>query len=261
MPSRAEDLKILIPEPEKKSIFGIHISNFTRAAAIDFLFDRLERRHHTKLAFCNAHTANLAWSDAEFRSNLNNFTVLPDGIGVDIGAKRLYGSAFVANLNGTEFVPALLTSSQKTLRIALLGGEVGTAERAIDKLQILAPQHCYSPILNGFANLEEQQEFLAQLKQSPVDILLVAMGNPKQEKWIAKHITEQHATIAIGVGALFDFLSGRVIRAPVWVQKMRLEWLFRLLQEPKRLFRRYVLGIPLFLCRISLVHFDFWHFS
>jgi exopolysaccharide biosynthesis WecB/TagA/CpsF family protein len=257
---RTKGLDIPFSEPEKKSIFGVKISDLTLDEAIDCLLNRLDRHHHSKIAFCNAHTANLAWNDSEFRNILKDFTIFPDGIGVDIGAKQLYGAAFIANLNGSEFVPTLLISSKKALRVALFGGAAGVAEKAAKKLQALTPQHSYNSVLNGFVDLEEQQSFLAQLKQSPVDILLVAMGNPKQENWIAQHITEEHATLAVGVGALFDFLSGQVLRAPVFVQHLRLEWLFRLLQEPKRLFRRYVLGIPLFLLRVALVKFGLRRF-
>ena len=82
------------------------------------------------------------------------------------------------------------------------------------------------------------------------DILLVAMGVPRQEFWIAKNITSSHCTLPIAVGALLDFLSGSVPRAPAWMRRLRLEWVFRLIVEPGRLWRRYVLGNPVFLARV-----------
>ena len=81
-------------------------------------------------------------------------------------------------------------------------------------------------------------------------MLLVAMGVPRQELWIARHIDERHCTLPIAVGALLDFLSGAVPRAPLWMRRLRLEWLFRLVVEPGRLWRRYVVGNPLFLVRV-----------
>jgi exopolysaccharide biosynthesis WecB/TagA/CpsF family protein len=82
------------------------------------------------------------------------------------------------------------------------------------------------------------------------DVLLVALGNPLQECWIDANLAQLDARVAIGVGALFDYLAGRVVRAPRWVRALRGEWLFRLLVEPRRLWRRYVLGNPQFLWRV-----------
>jgi exopolysaccharide biosynthesis WecB/TagA/CpsF family protein len=95
-----------------------------------------------------------------------------------------------------------------------------------------------------------ERSHLALLKGQPVDLLLVAFGNPRQEIWIAERITHEHAHLAIGVGALFDFLAGEVQRAPRWLRAARLEWAYRLMLEPARLWRRYVLGNPAFLLRV-----------
>ena len=93
-------------------------------------------------------------------------------------------------------------------------------------------------------------ELIELIRQSKADVLLVAMGNPKQELFIQKHLAATGCTLGIGVGALFDFLAGNVPRAMPWVQGLRLEWLYRLAQEPRRLARRYLVGIPVFLTRI-----------
>jgi exopolysaccharide biosynthesis WecB/TagA/CpsF family protein len=252
-------LKSALPTSLVKSIFGVAISDLSRENALGLLEHAIQSKGHMKLAFCNAHTANIAWSDETVRKTLKEFVVFADGIGVDIAARLLYGSAFTANLNGTDLVPAILTTSN-SLRVAMIGGQVGIAEKAVGKLQAALPQHIFAPVLHGFTAEANQQTFLETLKQSPVDILLVAMGNPKQEQWIEANVTSEHATIAIGVGALFDFLADEVVRAPVWIQRARLEWLFRLAQEPKRLFRRYVLGNPLFLARVAMVKFGLRRF-
>lgn len=88
------------------------------------------------------------------------------------------------------------------------------------------------------------------VREANVDILLVAMGSPAQEKWIDRHVGPGHARLVLSVGALFDFVAGEARRAPLGIRKLRLEWLYRLLQEPKRLWRRYVLGNPLFLYHV-----------
>jgi exopolysaccharide biosynthesis WecB/TagA/CpsF family protein len=239
--------------PGKKSIFGVAITDMPRDVALQRLLQALQAHQPMKLAFCNAHTANLAWSSPEVRETLKAFTIFADGIGVDIAAKALHGARFAANLNGTDFVPALLQAEPRSLTIALFGAAPGVAEKAASAITSFAPQHHVAAIQHGFGDAVAMQAFLDQLSQAPVDILLVAMGNPKQEEFIATRVSGHHATLAIGVGALFDFLAGEVHRAPLWIQHLRLEWLYRLAQEPQRLFRRYVLGNPLFLLRIGMV--------
>jgi exopolysaccharide biosynthesis WecB/TagA/CpsF family protein len=236
--------------PRHKAIFGIEIADVSQDAALSLLGGALEARQPLKLAFCNAHTANLAWGDGGFRATLADFTVFADGVGVDMAAKLLHGAPFAANLNGTDFVPLFLRGATRPLRLALIGGRPGVVERAAAELTRLAPQHSVTVVQHGFGDAAAEQTFVEALTQSPVDVLLVAMGNPAQERWIAQHITGAHAILAIGVGALFDFLSHEVPRAPLWMRRLRIEWLYRLGLEPRRLFRRYILGNPLFLLRV-----------
>jgi exopolysaccharide biosynthesis WecB/TagA/CpsF family protein len=238
---------------EEKIIFGVSICDATKETAITMLLSSIALNQHRKLAFCNAHTANSAWKDETFRLQLKNFTVFADGIGVDIAAKVLYGTSFRANLNGTDFVPALLKATSTPLKIALIGSKAHVADLAAQQMIQHTPQHTVSAVMHGFGNDHDIQNFLDTLAKHPVDVLLVAMGNPKQELWIANNISAKHAKLAIGVGALFDFLTGDVSRAPLWMRSLRLEWVYRLALEPKRLFRRYILGNPLFLLRLVMV--------
>jgi exopolysaccharide biosynthesis WecB/TagA/CpsF family protein len=231
-------------------ILGVEIANLASADALGLLFSALASGRHMKIAFCNAHTANLAWSDAGFRQTLGMFTVFPDGVGVDIASRWLWGQPFRANLNGTDFVPRLLTDAPRPLRVAMIGSRPGVAVKAAGHFAKAHPRHVFGPVMDGFQNETSVDAFLAELAAAPVDILLVAMGNPLQEAWIARHVTRTHATLAIGVGALFDFMAGEVSRAPGWVRSLRLEWAYRLALEPRRLFRRYMLGNPLFLLRV-----------
>jgi exopolysaccharide biosynthesis WecB/TagA/CpsF family protein len=237
---------------QTRSIFGITISDMTREAALSRFQHAIDTHQHGKIAFCNAHTANLAYDNAQLQATLASFTVLADGIGVDIAARILHKKPFSANLNGTDFVPALIASCTRPVTVAMLGAEPGVALRARDALQQKFPQHRVTTVQHGFATPDETAAFLRNLEQEPVDILLVAMGNPRQEQFIAQRVTGHHATLAIGVGALFDFIAGEVPRAPQWIRSLRMEWLFRLAQEPARLFGRYVLGNPLFLWRVLL---------
>jgi exopolysaccharide biosynthesis WecB/TagA/CpsF family protein len=237
----------------RKTVFSVAISDLARDEALTFLHGAMAQRLHVKLAFCNAHTANIAWNNEQFRTLLKGFTVFADGLGIDLAAKVLYGAPFAANLNGTDFVPELLRTSVNPLKIALVGGKPGIAEAAARQIMAITPRHSVTTVMHGFSTQAETAAYLGQLETAPVDVLLVAMGNPRQEQWIAHHIDGRHAKLAIGVGALFDFMAGAVPRAPQWVQHLRLEWLYRLAQEPRRLAGRYLLGNPRFLLRVVLV--------
>ncbi|MBA8907870.1 exopolysaccharide biosynthesis WecB/TagA/CpsF family protein [Aminobacter ciceronei] len=233
-----------------RSILGIRVASLRRDEAISLLTEKIRDRSFTKVSFLNAHNANIACSDKDFAAVLNGFLVLADGIGVDIAARWLYGAPFPDNLNGTDFVPDLLKASDKPLTVALLGAKRANAERAAARLGQIAPHHKIVVVHDGFFTSQEEPGIVAAIGSLRPDILLVAMGVPRQEMWIAQYMRPEHCTLPIAVGALLDFLSGSVPRAPAWVRRLRLEWLFRLLIEPGRLWRRYVVGNPLFLFRV-----------
>lgn len=233
-----------------KDILGISVASVARDDAIRLLQRMLTEREFTRITFLNAHNANIACAEAEFASALDDFLVLPDGIGVDLAAQLLYGEPFPDNLNGTDFVPAFLQASQEPLTVGLIGTTRHNAKAAAQELATLAGQHQFVVVHDGFFSDKEQPEILEHLRELRPDILLVAMGVPRQELWIDRNLTAEHCTLPIAVGALLDFLSGAVPRAPLWMRRLRLEWVFRLLLEPGRLWRRYIVGNPLFLLRI-----------
>ena len=125
-----------------------------------------------------------------------------------------------------------------------------SSDLAAKALVAQSPHHDIQALSDGYLDQARTKSVLDGLRTTCPDILLVAMGNPAQELWIDAHITPDHAHVAIGVGALFDFLAGEVARAPRLFQRLRIEWLFRLAQEPRRLYRRYLVGNPLFLWRV-----------
>lgn len=238
------------PEVALRDIGGVGVAVLTAAEALATLDRALAARRHRKLAFCNAHLVNLAFHDARLRARLAGFLVLPDGVGVDLGGRLLHGARFPANLNGTDFIPALLAAQLGPLRVMLLGGRPGVAQRAAERLASDHPAHAFAVLGHGYFAPGEEAALLARLERERPDLLLVAFGAPRQETWIAERLDGRHVTVAAGVGALFDFLAGEVARAPAAVRRLRLEWLYRLWLEPGRLWRRYVLGNPLFLWRM-----------
>jgi exopolysaccharide biosynthesis WecB/TagA/CpsF family protein len=233
-----------------KAILGISVLAIRWDDAIALLNRLIAERRFTKVSFLNAHNANIACTDPVFAEALDDFLILPDGIGVDLAAKILYGAPFPDNLNGTDFVPAFLQASTRPLTVGLLGATRVNAEAASVKLAALAVQHNFVVIHDGYFSAEQEPEIIGRIAALRPDMLLVAMGVPRQELWIARHIDERHCTMPVAVGALLDFLSGSVPRAPLWMRRLRLEWLFRLAVEPGRLWRRYVVGNPVFLWRV-----------
>jgi exopolysaccharide biosynthesis WecB/TagA/CpsF family protein len=235
---------------DMRDVMGTRVASLRREEAVELLRSVVRQRHFTRLAFLNAHNANTACEDAEFARALDGFLVLPDGIGVDIASRMLYGETFPANLNGTDFIPQLLRSLEEPIVVAMVGARPDNARSARDRLQAMTPQHRFVFVRDGYFDADLETAILDDLAELKPDILLVAMGVPRQELWISRKIAPEHCTLAIGVGALFDFLSGDVPRAPKWMRRLRMEWVYRLLLEPKRLWRRYILGNPLFLYRV-----------
>ncbi len=241
------------PEPERlptKRILGIDVASIGWDAAEAHLRRLVRDRRYTKISFLNAHNANVAWRQPAFALAMRDFLVLPDGVGVDMAAKLLYGEPFPSNLNGTDFIPHFITSTPEPITVGLLGATRQNVEAAMKNLAKLAPQHRVELIHDGFFSKEEEPDVLARIADLRPDVLLVAMGVPRQELWIASMLTPAHCTLPVAVGALIDFLSGAVPRAPLWVRRWRLEWVFRVLVEPGRLWRRYIVGSPLFLFRV-----------
>lgn len=205
------------------------------------------RPHHLVLA--NAHTLNCAAEDPAYRAVLQRADlVLRDGAGVELAAK-LTGQRLEYNFVGTDFVPLLLASiATPRVRVFLYGARAGVAAAAGETLRRFSPGVEIVGCLDGYGDPEAAVAAIAAAKP---DVLLVARGNPLQELWIDANLARIDVRLAIGVGALFDFLAGRVTRAPRWIRKMRGEWIYRLWLEPKRLWRRYLVGNVLFIWRVA----------
>lgn len=229
---------------------GYQIRSMDQLDLLELLQSRMNASKKSVLLFANT---NLVLKCTALQSWLNGEDVIlvNDGIGLDIASKLLHGQRYQANLNGTDFLPYLFKNLSAPHKIFLLGGKPGVAEKAALAIKAMSAQEVVGS-LNGYSNLSAAEQ-CALINSSGADIVLVAKGNPLQEEWIQKNINSTNALLFVGVGALFDFLSGGVKRAPLWVQRVRFEWLFRLSQEPKRLLRRYTVDIFRFL-HICLRH-------
>ncbi|WP_254437201.1 WecB/TagA/CpsF family glycosyltransferase [Ruegeria arenilitoris] len=237
-----------IPTLEKTEIMGLPVVNARSGQVISKLLDGTRRT----VFFLNAHCANIRARNHTYRAALARADmILPDGIGVDVAAK-LQGVQLTENLNGTDFVPKLLKRAARFGQsVYLLGGSPGTAQAAAARLQHMIPDLAVAGTRDGYAGAARVDEAIDDINQSGADILLVAMGVPLQELWIMQNRHRLAPCIALGVGALFDFLAGNVRRAPRLVRRFRMEWAWRLAMEPRRMARRYLLGNFEFLGRAA----------
>src|SRR5262249_32142031 len=178
--------------------------------------------------------------------------VLCDGTPL-VWASRLLGQPLPERVAGADLVPELIRlSARRKHRLFFLGATEDSAVQAVANVHARYPHleiaH-YSPPFRPLHEMDHA-EILKRIRAAEPDVLLVAFGCPKAEKWIAMHYRDLGVPVAIGVGATIDFLAGRVKRAPVWMQRSGLEWVFRLIQEPRRLCGRYAKDLWVFGRRI-----------
>lgn len=220
----------------------------------------IERIYETEspalVAYANAHTLNLAASDPSYKELLQSAAiVLNDGAGIALAA-RMNGQRFPANLNGSDFNPLILgLAADKGWSVFLLGARPGVAERAGAAMQARYPALEIAGTRDGYWPEGGHPAVVAEIRGSGAPLVMAALGNPLQERWLAEHLEAAGARLGVGVGAFFDFAAGEVVRAPAWMNRFGIEWIFRLLQEPRRLWRRYVVGNPLFLVRVLWARF------
>jgi N-acetylglucosaminyldiphosphoundecaprenol N-acetyl-beta-D-mannosaminyltransferase len=232
-------------------ILGVPVARLTAAEALQRIEGLYERDKPALVAYVNAHTLNLASRDAGYRAVLDKSDlILNDGAGVGLAA-RMQGKSFPENLNGSDFNPRIVElAAAKGWALYLLGAGAGVAERAGEELARRYPGLKVVGSHEGYFSSDEGPKIAQAIKDSGANIVMVAMGNPLQELWLSRHLEETGARIGIGVGAFFDFTVGVVPRAPAWMNKLGIEWIYRLLQEPGRMWRRYIVGNPAFLWRV-----------
>jgi N-acetylglucosaminyldiphosphoundecaprenol N-acetyl-beta-D-mannosaminyltransferase len=205
-----------------------------------------------RVFFAHAHALNLAVRVPMLRRDFRAADlVLPDGIGLRIGA-ALLGWRLPANVNGTDLVPELLQKlAADDVPVALIGGAPGVADKAARAWQGTAPFRL-AGAWDGFRSDAEYAQIAAQIARAAPIVVLVALGSPLQERFAFRFLSTDPGVVCISVGGLFDFASGAKPRAPLAWRELGLEWMWRLLHEPRRLGRRYLLGNPEFLARVLL---------
>lgn len=227
------------------------MTKLTPAEALSQIERICEEEAPALVAYANAHTLNLSVADPSYREVLSRAAIiLNDGAGIALAA-RLSGQRFPANLNGSDFNPEILgLAARKGWAVFFLGAKPGVAERAAEAMRARHPDLLVAGCRDGYWAPSETPDVIAAIRASDATLVMAAMGNPLQEKWLDHHLAATGARIGVGVGAFFDFAAGEVPRAPAWMNRWGVEWVFRLAQEPRRLWKRYIVGNPLFLARV-----------
>lgn len=232
-------------------ILGVRYACLNPQAALDEAENLYLRERPAWIAIENVHAVNLAYNDPQHRAALNRADlVLNDGKGVLLGA-RILGARFPQDLHGNYFTLLVLErAAERGWPVFLLGAAPGVVDRAAERLtrsirglNVVGTRH-------GFIAPDEHDEVATSIRRAGAGLLMVGMGMPLQEQWLDRHLHKTGARLAVTAGAFFDFQAGEVKRAPEWMNRLGLEWVHRLVQEPRRLWRRYLLGNPLFVARV-----------
>ncbi|MDW7691033.1 WecB/TagA/CpsF family glycosyltransferase [Flammeovirgaceae bacterium SG7u.111] len=234
-------------------ILGIDVLSSTTSELLedlDVLLSAPFKKAHS-LTFVNAHTVNIVCEQPEAKEAITSSDfVLNDGIGLDLAASYK-GEKFSENLNGTDFTPEVLgLCEKKGYKVFLFGTKQEILEVTVKNIKAKFPNLNIAGYRNGFFTNEDTPSIVEEINESGADVLIVAMGNPKQEMWIYENRSALKVKLAMGVGAFFDFTAGAVTRAPMWIRKVKFEWLYRLYLEPQRMWKRYLVGNFKFMFRV-----------
>ena len=222
-----------------RSLLGLEVAVARRKEALSLIYERFCSHQKTLVVFANTNFLSLSRKLCLSAEVSNECIVLNDGIGLDIISLILAGVRFPDNLNGTDFTLDILRSIAGDAQIFCFGSKESVVNAAAAELvrshslRVAGTAHGYTS--KSFM----ESELICTINASRSDVILVGLGNTRQEEWMLVNAHRLSARLIVCVGAFFDFTAGSVYRAPVWARRLRVEWLIRLYQEPSRLWRRY----------------------
>ena len=235
-------------------VLGVDVADVGADEALSLLERALARDAGppVRVYFVNAHTLKLASEDAAYREVLAAADyVFGDGTGVRWAVRYLYGRPF-ANVNGTDLTPAILGRASDPPRgCFLLGATEDAIPRAAAEVQRLFPGWRVVGHHHGYVPVVGCGDVIDRIDASGADLLLVGMGNPKQETWIHENAGRLgRVRLCMAVGGLFDYWAGDLDRAPAWMRSLGIEWLHLMLRQPRKV-HRYLVGGPQYLLRVA----------
>jgi N-acetylglucosaminyldiphosphoundecaprenol N-acetyl-beta-D-mannosaminyltransferase len=254
-----DDLKIV-------KVLGVRIYDLSVPKLLNVIVQSVLSRKKIVVANVNVHAMNIAYQLAWFRDFLNESAIVfCDGFGVKWGA-RILGHPIAHRYTPPDWLPLLCeTCIQYNFSLFFLGARPGVAEKAASQLKKQYPDVRIVGTYHGYfvkaLDNQENKAVVEQINAVAPDVLVVGFGMPLQERWVLENWQHLDAYVAIPVGAAFDYIAGEVYRVPSWMTDHGFEWLGRLIVEPRRLWKRYIIGNPLFLWRVikqrlGLLHFD-----
>lgn len=234
---------------EKIDILGVKVDSVTMAQAVAQVESYMDEKKNVLIATANAEMIMRATHDTELKDILNDAAlVVPDGAGTVWAAHHL-GFEMPERVAGYDLAQELMRiAPSKKQKVFFFGSAPGVAEKAKAKAEELYPGIEVVGTRDGYFKPEDEAAIIAEIKAAQPDLLLVALGVPKQEKWLHAHLQELNVPVSIGVGGTLDVMAGVMKRAPYWMQKAKLEWLFRGLLQPKRAGR--LMALPKFVLKV-----------
>jgi N-acetylglucosaminyldiphosphoundecaprenol N-acetyl-beta-D-mannosaminyltransferase len=236
-------------EIEKRSILGIDISLVNASDTIETIDGYIRDGRPHMVVTADSSCVVMAQSDRKLREIVNSADlVTPDSIGILWAAKR-FGTPLPERVSGVDIVQHLCEKGATSgYRVYILGAAPGIADAASENLRARYPGLQIVGTHHGYFKPDEAESVVASIKECKPDILFVAMGIPVQEKWIFDHLAELDIPVSMGVGGTFDVISGKVKRAPKWMQRNGLEWFYRLASNPRKI--RKCIALPVFILMV-----------
>ena len=238
----------------RKSFYNIYTDTLDENEALSLCSETLKGNKCKSLFFINAHCFNVAQKNIEYRNALlNSDFVLNDGIGIKI-AGILARIKFKENLNGTDLIPKIIElSAKQKKKIYILGSKKEIIVKTKENLENLVSNIEIIGVHDGYFSDSDIPEIIKDINNTKADILIIGMGVPRQEIWIDKYKSQLNTVkLCIAGGAIIDFISGEIKRAPKWIRNINMEWAYRLYIEPGRMWKRYIIGNNLFFFYILL---------
>ncbi len=246
-------------EPKNTSILGIKVSIIPLPDLIKFVTSSIQSRKKNIISNINIHAANLAYSNENFRSFLNHSDIVfCDGYGIKLATQLIRDVSLFRYTPPDWFDQLAITCVNNGFSLFFLGTQQKNIEKVADIFRKKYPGIKIVGTNHGFFDKSheslENKDVIEEINTNVPDILLVGFGMPLQEKWISENFSDLNVKVIFPVGAYFDYASESIKRAPKWMTDHGLEWLGRLIIEPGRLWKRYLIGNPLFFWRIIKHH-------
>jgi N-acetylglucosaminyldiphosphoundecaprenol N-acetyl-beta-D-mannosaminyltransferase len=219
----------------------------------------IQSRKPHYIAVVNAAKVVKMRSDKELDKSVRSADLIgADGVPL-VWASRLLGNPLPGRVNGTDLMYKLLEkANEKGYRIFFFGASADVLERVVERVKRDYPGVRIGGYHDGYFALSEESTIVSQIQASRSDILFIAFGTPKKELWVKQYLSRMEVPVVHGVGGSFDVLAGVVPRAPIWMQRSGLEWLFRVFQEPRRMWRRYLVTNTIFTALLTKEWFQNW---